>query len=128
MRINLHSQILASTVLALAALATHPAMAQARLNVPFNFVAAGHTYPAGTYTVMQDKSMDVVALLGEGQSLAQIAGTEDNLNAAKVSLKFERVGNTYYLSTMQYGQLVTPRLDRKIKETVAGPELAVLMR
>jgi hypothetical protein len=128
MRMTLHTQILALGMLALAALTTQSAMAQAHLNVPFNFVAAGHTYPAGTYTVMQDESMGVVALMGEGQSLSRIADPDNNSSDKKVSLKFERVGDTYYLSTMQYGTMVTPRLDRKIKETVPGPEIAVLER
>lgn len=128
MRITHHSQILASMVLALAALAaTHPVMAQAKLNVPFNFVAEGKSYSAGTYTVSQDFDFRSIALRGEGNSLSHFANPDGEVrDGTKVVLNFVQVGSTYYLHTIQYGEMVTPRLDPKIKEAIPGPEVATL--
>jgi hypothetical protein len=129
MRITVHSQILASAVLALAALATHPVMAQSRLNVPFSFVAAGKIYPAGAYTVTRDRNFGTVVLHGENGGVSSLANPSgDAKDNTKISLKFDRIGRFYYLRTMQAGQLVTPRLDSKIKETIPGPEVSLLER
>jgi hypothetical protein len=128
MRITHQSQILASVVLALAALAaTHPVMAQSKLNVPFNFVADGKSYPAGTYTVSQDFDFRSVALHGGGNTLTRFANPNGEVrDSSKVVLSFVRVGSTYYLRTIQYRSMVTPRLDPKVKEAIPGPEVATL--
>src|ERR1700734_3567820 len=129
MRITVHSKILAAAVLALAALATQSAMAQARLNVPFKFIAAGKSFPAGTYTVMGDRAIGAVVLHGDNGTLTKLANPSGNAKDNQmVSLKFDHVGRTYYLRTMQMGQLVTARLDLRIKETIPEPEVATLER
>jgi len=128
MQITLHKQFLTLGLLALAALTTNSAMAQCKLKVPFNFVAAGKSYPAGTYTVAENKQIGLVALQGQGRGLSWMAAGGAAQDDEKVSLKFERKGDTFYLSTMQYGALVTPRLDSHIKETIPGPEVSSLVR
>jgi hypothetical protein len=129
MRINHLSQILAPAALALAAFATHPAMAQSRLNVPFNFIAAGHSFPAGTYTVTPDRTIGAVILHGANGVLTELANTSGNAkDNPVVSLKFDRVDKTYYLRTVQVGQLVTRKLDSRIRETIPQPEVAALER
>jgi hypothetical protein len=129
MRINQLSQILAPAVLALAAFATHPVMAQSRLNVPFNFIAAGKSFPAGTYTVTPDKSTGAVMLHGDNGSLTELANSSgDAKDNQVISLKFDHVGRNYYLRTVQVGQLTTHRLDTKVREMIPEPEVAVLER
>ena len=129
MQIKLHSQILAPAVLALAAFATHPVMAQSQLKVPFSFIAAGKSYPAGAYTVTRDKNLGAVVLHAEDGALTELANRSGNAKDDPiVSLTFDHVGSTYYLRTMQFGQLVTRRLDSGIKETIPEPEVAILER
>jgi hypothetical protein len=124
MRITLQTRILALGVLALAAFTTQSAMAQCQLKVPFSFVAAGKIYPAGTYTVKENKEVGLVALEGQGRSLTWMAIASHPESKDAVTLTFDRRGEIYYLSTMQYGSFVTPRMDKHIRETIPGPELA----
>ncbi len=129
MRFTVHSHILASAVLALAALATQHAMAQSRVkvDVPFNFVAADKVFPAGTYVVREDKNMNIVTLQGAGRSITWVLFPGDSvLSDDKVSLMFHVHDQTYYLHTVGCGGLVTSRLDKRFKERIPGPDVALL--
>ncbi len=123
MRITLRSQILALAILALAAVAPVSVKAQSRAKVPFNFVVAGKTLPAGTYSIAE-KAFGVVSLEGEGRTISWIAMGVDSYGA-NPSLTFDHRGDTYYLRTVQYGRLITTQLDSKTKAKHRGAEVAM---
>jgi hypothetical protein len=107
--------VLAPAVLAAAALAANPAIA-ATVKVPFNFTANGKTLPAGDYTVLHGQNNHFITLKhnGSSQMLTYIVGPgADNPNDTKVALNFDRVGSAHLLQSIQYGSLMTSRLDKK---------------
>jgi len=126
MRITIRTQVLALALLALAAVAPMTVKAQSRLDVPFNFVAAGKVLPAGTYSMTENKAIGLVSLRGEGREITWMANASGS-SSATASLTFDHEGGTYFLRTMQYGRFVTPRLDGKlrVRETIGGPVVAV---
>ena len=62
MRSILPKFLLASAVMATAALATNNALAETMVNVPFSFTVNGKTCPAGRYTVDRNLMTGVVTL------------------------------------------------------------------
>lgn len=129
MRITLQSTLLTLIVLATATLATRPAMAQSKLDVPFSFMAGGNTYPAGTYSVTRDPVTGTVALKGAKNMLTFMASMSGNAHDnAKESLTFERIGGVYYLRTMQIGRFITPQFDKKARAAGSGLVVASLDR
>ena len=107
--------ILAPAVLAAAALAANTAMA-ATVKIPFNFTANGKVLPAGDYTVQHGQNNSFVTLkhIGSSEVLTYIIGAgADNPYDSKVALTFDRVGSAHLLQSIQYGSLVTSRLDKK---------------
>lgn len=106
--------VLAPAVLAVAALAATSAKAETTVKVPFNFTVAGKVCPAGYYTVHKDA--DFVTLLRKGSSdiFTWIVGPgAAEPNDTKVALKFDLIGNSHVLQSIQYGPAVTARLDKK---------------
>jgi hypothetical protein len=126
MRITVRTQVLALALLALAALAPIAVKAQSRLDVPFNFVVAGKVLPAGTYSMTENRAIGLVSLTGEGREISWMANGIGPASAT-ASLTFDHEGDTYFLRTMRFGRLITPRLDSKVRvrETIAGPTVAV---
>lgn len=124
MRINLQSSILTAAVLAVAALAAQPAMAEShQINIPFNFVASGTICPAGTYTVRQDDNASTVRLTGHNQGFVWIMLPGNSAQADHhVVLTFDVAGQKYLLRTVQYGPMTTSRLDKKQKEGIPAAE------
>jgi hypothetical protein len=126
MRMTVRTQILALAMLALTASVPNSVKAQSRLDVPFNFVVAGKTLPAGTYSITQNKAIGLVSLQGEGQTISWMADSNGSaLPATTGSLTFDRIGGAYYLRAMQYGRMMTPRLDSHVRVSNAGPSVAV---
>jgi len=113
MRINLRNTILAPAVLAAASFAAISAHAEATLKVPFSFTAAGKALPAGDYVVSKDAKSNLVTLRGKngGSSFTWVTGPGD-ADAKKVTLRFDAVGATHELRTVQYGSSITGRLDK----------------
>jgi len=108
--------VLAPVVLAAAALAATPAIAESTIKVPFNFVASGKILPAGYYTVQRDDNSNFVRLKHKGTSevLTYIVGPGAPDPAdSKVALTFDTVGGAHILQSIQYGSVATPRLDKK---------------
>lgn len=124
MRINiLHSMFLAPALLVAAALTAQPTLAESHVNVPFNFVAAGTACPAGMYTVTEENTGTTLRLSGAAQSFVWIAGPgASSLSKKRAVLTFDRVGSTHMLRTVQYGAVITGRLDRKTNEAIPVPE------
>jgi len=113
---TLRSIVLAPVMLAAVAFTANTAMAETKINVPFNFTVGGHNCPAGQYTVRKDAQDDSVKLVGPAHSFVWSihpgdAKPDDN----HVVLKFEGSGDDHVLRSIQYGPLVTSQLDKKVK-------------
>ncbi len=125
MKLTLHSLILASVTMAAAALTVNPAVAQTKVNVPFNFVAAGKNCPAGTYSVQVGNLGNSIKLSGPTGSFTWIVRPADPLTQDKqASLKFDRMGQTYQLRSVQLHAQVTNRLDKKYRHAPSAPLIA----
>src|SRR3954470_20640790 len=107
--------VLAPAVLAAVALAANSAMAET-VKVPFNFTASGKVLPAGVYTIHHEQNNSFVTLKHNGTSemVTYIVGPgAGDPNDTRVALNFDRVGDAHLLQSIQYGSLVTARLDKK---------------
>jgi hypothetical protein len=120
MRSKFSTLVLASAALAAGALATLPAVAEtsATLNVPFSFTVNGQSLPAGAYSVQRDSSGDFLRFQGKDATqnfvwLANPGATRGD----RVVLKFEGQGQTHVLQSVEFGPLVTNRLDKKKRST-----------
>jgi hypothetical protein len=120
MRSKFSTLVLASAALAAVALATIPAVAatSTAVNVPFNFTVGGRSLPAGLYSVQQDISGNILRLQARdgSQSFVSIAIPSEK-NEDRTVLRFNTVGQTHVLEFIQFGPLITPRLDRKTRKT-----------
>ena len=127
MRINvLYSLLLAPALLAAIALTAQPAVAASRVNIPFNFVAAGTACPAGVYIVTEENYGTTLRLKGLTHSFVWITGpAAPSPSDHRAILNFDRVGSTHLLRTVQYGAMITSRLDGNVKEAIPTPEQAV---
>jgi hypothetical protein len=116
MRSIVHKFILASVVMAAAALATNTAMAEGVLiKVPFNFIVAGKNCPAGLYSVQRDSASHILFLQSrtQPQIFGWVAGPgAPEPNDGRVRLKFTEDGMTHTLQSVQYRSLITARLDK----------------
>jgi hypothetical protein len=107
--------VLAPAVLAAAVLTASSAKAETTVNIPFNFTADGHVCPAGLYTVKHDTDSSFLTLSrkGSADTFTWIVGPADAPSERKISLKFDELGKTRVLQSVQYGTLITSRLDKK---------------
>ena len=123
MRITLHSLIPAAAMLAAAALSTTPAMAESTVKVPFSFVSDGHNCPAGVYSVSETNYNNTVTLHGPTQSFTWMVIPGDSAPSDKrVILKFDQIGQTYLLRSIQYHADTTSRLDKKARDLESAQE------
>ncbi len=121
MRIMAHKFFLAPVLLAAAALTTTTAQAE-KINVPFSFTVAGHTMLPGYYTVDRESSSNMVTFKSAdgSKTYSWILGPgEPAPGDTKVALKFD--SKTLALRSIQYGSLVTSRLDRDTKLNAFEP-------
>lgn len=117
MRISILSLLAAPAVLATATLMATPAMAATRVSVPFNFTAAGHQYPAGIYVVERSRIGTSVMVQGPAESISWVLGPGSFIPTDnRVVLKFDTVGQTHVLRSVQYGSAVTPMLDKNMAQ------------
>lgn len=97
---------------------------QAVVNIPFNFQSQGHAFPAGTYVATLDTNRNVLALRNAGDASVGAnwaAGpAEYNPSDEKLTLKFDDLGNTHTLRTVQLGPRITSRLDGPARHHDAG--------
>ena len=104
-------QHLASTLLIIISLFGLAAGAKAEnhreviVKIPYQFVAAGRTLPAGTYTVsrLSDDRLAGLSISSYEQrsGVLVLANHFDNRPADNTKILFERVGDTYYLSSIE---------------------------
>lgn len=75
------------------------------VKIPYQFVAGGHTLPAGTYTVsrLSDDRLTALSIVSYEQrsGVIVLANQFENRPAAEANVGFERVGGTYYLSSIE---------------------------
>ena len=117
MRFILNRVILASAVIVALALATNVAKAEATIKVPFSFLVGSKVFPAGLYAVERDeKGHGFVTLVAKGspQSLTclLVPGAPDP-REQKIALNFDLIGKTHVLQSIQYGPMITARLDKE---------------
>ena len=119
MRSKFSTLVLASAALAAVALATIPAVAatSTTLNVPFNFTVDGQSLPAGLYSVQQDLSGSILRLQSrDGSGSFSSIAIPSEKNGDRAVLRFNTVGQTHVLESIQFGPLVTPKLDKKTRK------------
>lgn len=119
MRLSQRSLILASAMLATAALVSTPTFAE-RVHVPFAFSVGHQSLPAGDYTVQRDTTNHFVIFSSEDRRKIYnwILGpgvSDESDNSVKVM--FEATDNGYELSSIQYRSKVTQRLNHKHRQT-----------
>lgn len=75
------------------------------VNIPYEFVAGGRTLPAGTYTVsrLSDDRLTGLSIVSYEQRSGVLVLTNqfENRPAADAKVGFERVGDMYYLSSIE---------------------------
>ncbi|ACO33289.1 MAG TPA: hypothetical protein DGA22_12580 [Acidobacterium sp.] len=130
MRNMLRNLFLAPVVMAAAALATHPAMAQSVnvAKVPFNFVVNGHMWPAGRYTIRQSMNGNVVEVANTNQpfrSMWVISPGDPAPTDTRVLLSFDVQGATHTLHSVQYRNMETSSLDGRQLSLRYGSDLIV---
>jgi hypothetical protein len=121
MRIMLRSVVLATaTLCATAAFAAEKAV----VDIPFNFVNQGHSYPAGKYAATLEPQFNLIRLSSMENakvSASWVAGPADfDPTDEKLTLKFDDSGNSHFLRTVQLGPRVTSRLDAPSRHHDAG--------
>jgi hypothetical protein len=115
MRSIIRKVILASAFGTAVSLAGNSAMAATRVNVPFNFSVAGKTLPAGGYHIVHDPRSAFVTLrsIESNESYTWLLTPGPSEYDKKIALKFDDLNGTHVLQSVQYGSMVTPRLDNK---------------
>jgi hypothetical protein len=117
---TLRNFVLAPVVLAAAALATNTAMAET-VKVPFNFTFDGKDFPAGYYSVKREMSQNMVTLRSNAtsQSFTWIIAPGDPAPTdTAVTLRFDELGQDHVLQSVQFGPLITRRLDKKTMQSM----------
>ena len=119
MRLGLKSLVLSSAAFcATVAFAAN----QARVDVPFSFTAKGHSYPAGMYDVELDGNGSFVTLASRVDLAKQIrwsvGPTEPAFMTAVVT--FDQTGTDHELKTIQFGNKITPALDKHSKQGISA--------
>jgi hypothetical protein len=113
MRSILRKVILASAFGVVAALAANSAMAETRVNVPFDFKVAGATLSAGTYQIVRDWTGAFVTLrsVNSKASYTWLLNPGPSEESKKIALRFDDRSGIHVLQAVQYGSKITPRLD-----------------
>jgi len=95
------------------------------VTVPFEFVVGAKVLPAGTYTVRNlsaDKSSTlVISSRDQGTSMFVLPFVADSVVTDKPELSFNKVGDRYFLSSIQTEATVyrIHVLDSSVNETLA---------
>ena len=117
--------IVASAFGVAATLGANTAFAATTVKVPFSFTVAGKTLPAGNYHVNHDSTGSFVILesLESSQSFTWLlCPGQPGPNEEKVALRFDDRGDTHVLQSIQFGSMITPRLDKN-KKGASEPDL-----
>ena len=117
--------VLRSLVLTSAALCATAAFAAPKVvvNVPFNFETHGQAFPAGRYEVSLDSHSNVLTLSNQSntkQSLMYVVSPADSTQSPYLRMKFDDVGSSHELHSIQLGSRITSVLDAPSKRHDAG--------
>lgn len=119
MRSLLPKLVMASAVMVAGAVAAAPAMAEVLVNVPFSFTVNGKICPAGQYEIGHDATSSLVSLRNRSswsRSFTWVAGPgEPAPTDARVVLRFDENGADHTLQSVQFGSMITDRLDGRQK-------------
>jgi hypothetical protein len=129
MRFTLPKFFLTSAIAATAVLATNGAFAERMVNVPFSFTVNGKVCPAGVYSLDHNQTTGIVTLRNTDwkRAFTWVAGPgEPAPTDSRVILSFDENGHDHVLRTVQYGNLITARLDGKQKRNEEKPSRVVL--
>jgi hypothetical protein len=124
MKSILRNLALAPALMAAAALMTTSAMAETAIKVPFNFTVGGKVFPAGHYVVERDDSGSFVSLINRDVPVVAswvLTPGSPAPNENKIALKFDQVGNTHVLQSIQYGAMITSKLDKNLERESNQP-------
>ena len=100
----LRSLIVLIGVAGLAMAARGQAVDQIVVNIPYEFVAAGKTLPAGTYRVNRVGLTDpalILSSLENGSSVLVLPTQVESTNDDKAQVSFEQVGGQHFLSKIE---------------------------
>ncbi len=115
MQNTLRKVLMASVAVAAIVAGTSSAIAESTVKVPFAFKVGNKICPAGEYVVQQGFNHNVVTLSNrEGHvNFAWVLMPGDGLpNTPKASLKFDQIGDTQLLKSVQYGAQKTSPIDK----------------
>lgn len=115
MRSIIRRVTLASAVGVAVALSGNCAMAATRINVPFQFNVAGKTLPAGSYHLVHEANSGFVTLssIDSNRSYTWLLTPGPSEYDKKIAMKFENLNGTHVLESVQYGSMITPRIDQR---------------
>lgn len=117
---SIRHRIAVPAVIMAAALATSQAVAETTtIKVPFSFKVAGETFPAGDYRIRHDNGNFVtLAAKDSSQSFTSVIGPgAPSPWEYKIALNFDLVGNAHLLQSIQYGTMITRKLDKNAVES-----------
>lgn len=124
MRTFVSKFVLAALVAATAAITPHLASAETTVRVPFDFTVQGKAMPAGVYIISQDGFNNMVTLMdkdtAKGFSVILRPG-DASPGDRHVSLKFEDIGDSHVLRSVQYKSRTSPLLSNKSKALAYSP-------
>ena len=93
-------------------------MAATTIKVPFSFNVGDKVFPAGYYVVDRDDTGSFVSITSKDtpQSATWVlAPGSPAPTESKIALKFDTVGHTHVLQSVQYGALITSKLDKNLE-------------
>jgi hypothetical protein len=96
-------------------------------DIPFQFLVAGQTLPAGHYIVSQVND-NTLRIDGPQHQRAIVATNSTQRSASDTSCKlvFHRYGDSYFLSNVRGRQLLRSRVEREFAAKVAAEENKVV--
>jgi hypothetical protein len=110
--------VMASVAMAAIVVGASAASAESTVNVPFAFKIGNKVCPAGSYIVKPGFNHNLVTLQNRDAQVnfAWILMPGDGTNKdAKISLKFDQIGDTELLKSVQVGSQKTPVIDKGAK-------------
>src|SRR5215469_12729753 len=109
MRIRFSKLFLITAMVAGAALAGGTAHAADTVNVPFEFVAQGHSFPSGSYAVEQDHGKHLVTLHKvKGDATLNWTMRPCELDRGHIHMNFDRTADgTHVLKSIQFNRFFT---------------------
>ena len=124
MQTNFRSIVLATAALAVAALTIQTARAETtRVKIPFSFVAAGKSLPAGEYIVERNANTNFLSLQAQstGQTILFVVSPTGD-GGKTVSLRFNEHDHVHALESVHYGSLSTSKVDKSRTREDVSPQ------